>query len=639
MSILSQHAKNRRKRSKFLIRSYYVFSEFTITKRYVEQMRKRYEIISPEDLGSLMCKTMGMCYLVWGSSILLLILIFGCNPSLYTATLAILSVWILHHEYLERKVNHMELLLMNQLDRFLSDTRHSFYLHGMIDEAISDASERCGRIMKLNAVKLQRVLDSTDLETAIRRYNETVSNRFLRMLLSLTVYVSEFGDKLVNGVSILLLNIHTLKSDIYIELMNRRETEHKFSGMVFITLAPMYLLGPIKAWAISTSPDLAGFYEGTMGITLTISILLLTVIMYVMVNELKDRNEFGLKEHFVLQQLAYLKPIHRILNNYGEKNRVKFERQEELLYRVGEKLTAKHFLLKRMIYAVLLFLLCVLVSMTMHHRNREKLLTSQRLTSNREAAIPEKMKKTVGETVVYYMKTYLDQPMDKQRIEKELIQKGQFRSELIRINVIDEIIYRRQQYGLEYYHWYELLFALAASAVGFWFPYWMLYYRKKVLALNMGNEVAQFQSTIMLVMNLDTTTVLKVLELMESFAIIFKESIKICINEYSTGDLDALEKLKLRERYEPFRRLVDNLIIADKIGVQKAFDEITEERKVSQEMRNQDYRIARDKKVMAGAILSFLPATITIALYWVVPFALDALSGLKDYDLIMNAFR
>ena len=151
--------------------------------------------------------------------------------------------------------------------------------------------------------------------------------------------------------------------------------------------------------------------------------------------------------------------------------------------------------------------------------------------------------------------------------------------------------------------------------------------------------MAQFQSTIMLVMNLDTTTVLKVLELMESFAIIFKESIKICINDYSSGDLDALEKLKLRERYEPFRRLADNLIIADKIGVQKAFDEIAEERKVSQEMRNQDYRIARDKKVMAGAILSFLPATITIALYWVVPFALDALSGLKDYDLIMNAFR
>ncbi len=639
MSIKAYRPRNRRKRSKFLISSYHVFSEFSLTKRYVEQMRKRYEMHSPEDLRSLMCKTMGMCYLIWSSSLTLLIFIFGLNPSMYSAALTILSIWVFNHEYLEHKVNHMELLLMNQLDKFLSDTRHSFYQHGMIDEAISDASESCGRIMKLNAAKLQGVLDSTDMETAIRRYNETVSNRFLRMFLSLAVYVSEFGDKLVNGVSVLLMNVHNLKSDIYIELMNRKDTDHKFSGMVFITLAPMYLLEPIRKWAISTSPGLAVFYDGTLGITLTIAIILLTVIMYLMINELKERNLSGMKEHSVIKYLSYLKPVNRILNNYNDKNMLRLEMQEELLYRVGEKLTARQFLLKRMVYAVLLFLLCILVSMTMHHKNRENLLTSQKLTTKTEAAIPDKMVKAAGEKVVHYILAYKDQPVDKEALEKDLIQDGTFRSELVRLNIAEEIVGRNQRYLQEYFHWYELIFALTAAGVGFWSPYWMLLYRKKVLALNMGNEVAQFQSIIILVMNLDTTTVLKVLELMESFAMIFKETIKMCINEYSSGDLDALEKLKLREQYEPFRRLADNLIIADKIGVQKAFDEIAEERKVSQEMRNQDYRISRDKKVVAGTIMSFLPATITIAFYWVVPFAIDALSGLKDYDSVMNTFR
>jgi len=198
---------------------------------------------------------------------------------------------------------------------------------------------------------------------------------------------------------------------------------------------------------------------------------------------------------------------------------------------------------------------------------------------------------------------------------------------------------RIAEYKDEYFHWYELIFAIFIAGLGYCFPYWMLLYRRKVLHLNMGHEVAQFQSTIMMVMYLNNTTVLKVLELMESFAVIFKESIKTCINDYSAGDLDALEKLKIRERYEPFRRLVDNLIIADKIGIQKAFDEVSEERKVSQEMRNQDYRISRDKKVVYGMVMSFVPAVITVAFYWIIPFAMNALQGLAEYDAIMNSLK
>lgn len=628
-----------RRKSKFLVHSYRVFSELNITKRYVEQMRKRYEMLCPEDMKSLMSKTMSMCYIVWIGSILILILLLGIKPSLFNAALSVFTIGVLNHEYLEHKVGRMNMLLMRQMDKFLSDTRHSFYKHGMIDEAIADAAEKSGRIMKLNAVKIQNVLDSSDQETAIRRYSETVSNRFLRMFLSVVVYVSEFGDKMVNGVSILLLNIHTLKSDIYIDIMNRRDIDNKFSGMIFITLVPVFLLESIKSWVLSTTPNLSNFYNGTLGNVLVIVIFLLTVIIYVMINELKERNTVRIREHTLLKRISYLKTINRILSNFGEKNKDKLESQEDLLYRVGERLTAKQFLLKRMGYAVLLFGLCIMTTTTMHINNRRMLLTSNKLTTSKEAVIPDKMLQAVIDTVLEYMEIYKDKPVDREKLDTEIKEKGVFRSEIVRTSVADEIELRSERYRREYFHWYELVFGLAAAGMGYWFPYIMLLYRRKVLVLNMGHEVDQFQSIIMLVMNLDTTTVLKVLELMESFALIFKESIKSCINDYSSGDLDALVKLKIRERYEPFRRLVDNLIVADKIGIQRAFDEVAEERKVSQEMRNQEYRISIDKKVIAGTIMSSLPAVITLLFYFVVPFAVDALSGLKDYDSIMSSFR
>jgi hypothetical protein len=628
-----------KKRKLLLVKSYRVFTNFSFTKRYVEQMRKRYELICPEDAGSLMCKSMGMSYLVWGVSATAIVFLFGMKPSLYMAYLAIISIVVFNHELIEYMVSDLEMKLMNQFDKFLSDTRHSFYRHGMIDEAILDASEMSGRIMKVNAVKILNVLETSEKEGVIQLYNETVSNRFLRMFLSVAVYVAEFGDKIVNGVSVLLLNVNTLKSDLYIDMMNTKESNYKFSGMIFITLAPVYLLDGIKQWSMDITPGMAEFYNGTLGVAVRISIYVSTVVMYVMINELKERNSIGAKEHYLIKSISHVRFVSRILNNYEEKYRLKLEKTEDILYRVGETLTAKQFFLKRVLYGIILFLVYLIVSLSVHKDNRLSYITSSKFITNEAGMISDKYIDTASELVLQYVDEYKNLKVDRGKIEKELRREGKIRSEIIFTGVVDEIIQRITEYQEEYFHWYELLFAIFISGVGYWFPFWMLLYRRKVLYLNMGNEVAQFQSTIMMVMYLNNTTVLKVLELMESFAVIFKESLKTCINDYSAGDLDSLEKLKLKERYEPFRRLIDNLIIADKIGIQKAFDEVEEERKVSQEMRNQDYRISRDKKVVYGMLMSFVPAVITVALYWIVPFALNALEDLADYDAIMNSLK
>lgn len=627
---------NVKKRKGLLEKSYNVFTNFFLTKRYVEQMRKRYEMLCPEDDRSLMQKTMGMVFVIWGLSLAAAILLVGLNPSFYVAALTVLTIIAINHEYLEFCVNAMEMRLMEQLDKFLSDVRHSFYRHGMMDVAVADASELSGRIMKVNADKIQHVLDGSDKDGAIRIYNETVSNRFLRMFLSVAVYVSEFGDKVINEVSVLLMNINALKSDIYIEQMNRNETNFKFSGMIFIVLAPVYLLKGIKSWSIDITPDMADFYNGTAGVVLEIVIYASTVIMYVMINELKERNSVSIKDHDLIKKIAHMKFINRVLSNYEEKNRRKMERMEDILYRVGETMTAKQFFLRRLLYGAAMLLICIFITFSMHRENRLNLNTNPKFISNTEGLISDKYILQASEVVVRYMGEYKGRNVERQKIEDELRQEGIIRSEVLFDGVIDEIMLRIGNYSNEYFHWYELLFVVLTAGVFYWFPYLMLLYRRKVLKLDMGNEVAQFQSTIMMVMYLNNTTVLKVLELMESFALIFKESIKSCINDYSAGDLDALEKLKLRERYEPFRRLVDNLIISDKIGIQKAFDEVTEERKVSQEMLNQEYRITRDKKVAYGMLMAFIPAAITIAFYWIIPFAMNALTGLQEYDSIMK---
>lgn len=610
-------------------------------------MRKRFEMLCPEGERASICRAMLMSYIICLSSAILTLFIFFLFPSLYTIGLALLLVFVLNTEILEGSVDSMEMTLLKQLDKFLSDTRHSFYKHGMIDEAIADSSEKSGRIMKVNTLKITSVLESSDKDSSIRKYNETISNRFLRMFLSVAVYVEEFGDKVVNGVSVLLLNINILKSDIYIDLMNRKEISYKFSGMTFIILAPVYTLRFIRNWAVDIVPELITFYDGTLGISLMIIIYLFTIITYKMINELRGRNALVTREHHLIKALSRVKPIYKALNNYEEKNHVKMDKVDRLLYRVGETYTGKQFLLKRLLYGFLAFFICISIIISTHEKNRETLVTSPVFITKSENIIPERYKKPSSELVLDLMYAYLKSGdlkkqglyLNRKEVEEEVEKNASFPVKGLTPAITDEMIGRIEKYNNEYFHWYELVFAMFISYLAYMIPYFMLLYRKKILSMNMGNEVDQFQSIIMMVMHLDNTTVLQVLEQMESFALVFKESLRICINDYSSGDLDALEKLKMREPYEPFVRLVDNLIIADKIGIPKAFDEVAEERKVSQEMRNQDYRIARDKKVIIGTIMSFVPTIITVGLYWIIPFSINALEGLKEYDEMLNNFR
>ena len=90
-------------------------------------------MLYPEDARSLMYKSMGTSYLVGVASITIFISLFGLKPSVYTAYLTLLSIVVFNHELLEYIVMNLEFKLMSQFDKFLSDTRHSFYQHGMID--------------------------------------------------------------------------------------------------------------------------------------------------------------------------------------------------------------------------------------------------------------------------------------------------------------------------------------------------------------------------------------------------------------------------------------------------------------------------------------------------------------------------
>lgn len=153
------------------------------------------------------------------------------------------------------------------------------------------------------------------------------------------------------------------------------------------------------------------------------------------------------------------------------------------------------------------------------------------------------------------------------------------------------------------------------------------------MQMNMLSEVTQFQSIILMQMYIPDITVLRILTTMEQFAYIFRVSIQDCINEYSYSVQEALQRMKMAEGYEPFRRLCDNLLTVDKIGIVRSFEEIIQDRMHFQKQREADtYRMIK-KKADYAKMIAFIPMLLIITTYLILPYGVEAM---RQFSMIME---
>ena len=174
---------------------------------------------------------------------------------------------------------------------------------------------------------------------------------------------------------------------------------------------------------------------------------------------------------------------------------------------------------------------------------------------------------------------------------------------------------------------------LLMGVVAYFIPDIRLRYRATLMQMNMLSEVTQFQSIIMMQMFIPDITVLRILMTMEQFSVIFRQSIRDCINEYSYSVSYALSNMKESENYEPFRRLCDNLLTVDKIGIVRSFEEIIQDREHFQRQRESDsYRMIR-KKSGHAKMIAFIPMVLIMVTYLILPYSMEAM---RQFTVIMQ---
>ena len=157
-------------------------------------------------------------------------------------------------------------------------------------------------------------------------------------------------------------------------------------------------------------------------------------------------------------------------------------------------------------------------------------------------------------------------------------------------------------------------------------------------ALEMEDEVMQFQTIILMLMRIERVNVEIILEWLERYANIFKDPLSKCINNYEAGAWEALEAMKDDVTYTEFIRIIDSLQAAvEKIPIQDAFDELDTERDYYQARRKESNERLISRKGMIGKVIGFAPMILLFVGYLIVPLVFIGLTSMTTSFTGMTA--
>ncbi len=207
------------------------------------------------------------------------------------------------------------------------------------------------------------------------------------------------------------------------------------------------------------------------------------------------------------------------------------------------------------------------------------------------------------------------------------------------IEIATQRIYEKLQViQAENMQWFELLLAILFSVIAYQTPVWILMFQKKMRALEMENEVMQFQTIILMLMKIERMNVEIILEWLERYSNIFKEPITKCVNNFESGGWEALEELKEDVSYVPFIRIIESMQAAvEKIPIQDAFDELDTERAYYQEKRKESNDRLISKKGIIGKAIGFTPMVCMFVGYLIVPLVVIGLLNMTNAFSTMSS--
>jgi hypothetical protein len=212
---------------------------------------------------------------------------------------------------------------------------------------------------------------------------------------------------------------------------------------------------------------------------------------------------------------------------------------------------------------------------------------------------------------------------------EQLRKEQKFSNNLINEALVNDILRRVTRYQAQHFGFWDFFLCMIVSIIAFYMPELLMKFSSRVNKDAMEDEVNQFNALISMLLYDKSMTVKQILIEMESYAIVFKQSLKICINDFSSGDRKALQQLKEDEPYPPLNRIIDNLIRCEDMPMYEAFHEVDMEREGYLSKR----RLANEKSIKRRANRAYLLAAVPLLLlfaYGILPTLVSSMNEINQ---------
>ncbi len=575
-------------------------------------------------------------------SIVLLVIwnrMFWINSELYMLESILLALYLVCKEVPAYRLQERENIVYRDLLLYLSRVKHRYLSCHHIANAIIDAADGMSYEMEQLAWEMYRLLMESNRKEKVREYMECRDvNRYWKMFLIQAYEVSEKGN------SYFAENVEHIRLELMEEIYRRRRRLYAYSGYVFVTIAPFLLLPVLKYWGLEFTPELDFFYAGTGRILETL-IFVMTIAIYDLITNAKEIALFsGInKDRIFITDIIFewnitRKFVKRIEQSNGKISTI----IRTIILQSGEHENYGKFCVKMFLKGVLAACMMMLFFTTNHLQERKAIL--ERVENIEEIApVVSADKKDLIEGYILEITDLCrqEQNVEQETIREMLRKRIRLGNEFTEQAVIEEIMEKLQLYTKTKGSLLEFLLCIFSGVVVGILPLIKLIFQIGMIRAEAEYEVKQFQSVVLMERRIPGITVLGLLEDMESFSNCFKGVLRRCINSYGSDSKAALLRMKtdgskIHAGMEP---LADAFLSVDEVGIEKAFAEVENDRRLLEKISRLDAEVAQEKKRDAMELLSQIPMILSVGVYFILPFFLHSLQSVSDVFKLLEEMQ
>lgn len=622
---------NKRKMNLLLQWSYVRSSRLPLLKTYIRKIRKRLEILHAHDEYAIRRETMGIVYITLGTTLMAvtaMLLLTGNN--VMALPWILLGTVVSHGLLVDTFVNKAEDRLLKQTVMLLEDVRHHYQQTKNVEEAIYAAAEASPHLAGKHAERVYEVLIAEDQERELETYYEVAPNRYFRLIAGISYLVAEYGDRYVRNGSMYLNALAKLVQEINYEILRRDKLNYLLKGLAAIAIAPVLALYPLESWARTYFPIMSDFYESKTGIVVKVVFFAVVLISYLIIRKMLEHDEARYAargKRISWERWLYRRKVVRIVVDRlipPPHRRLHFQ-LTTLLKQANSHLTLEWLYVQRAVLCFIAFVLTAGMFIYLHAAVKQDILHNPLRNMGIFGTLSEEERQAAEERTAFdtelLRKLHNEGDVTQEKvIEAVSARTGADRSDLTVLQTAQRIYGKLTSYQSEYFKWWELVVAMAAGLLAYHFPVWLMQFQKRMRQTEMQNEVDQFHTIISILAEFERISVETIMEWMERFALIFRDSIKNGLNHYSSGADEALEQIKAEAPFMPFVRIIEKLQLAvEKIPVKDAFDDLEMAREYYMEKRKEHNNRVIEQKAAFGKIVGFVPFGYIVFLDLVLP--------------------